>query len=108
MPFGIQPIHLIIIIIVALIIFGPQRLPELGRNIGKALTEFRRGTREMTESFREEAAKPTTETTAPATSNPATAPASQPAASRFCTNCGTVNAAEARFCKNCGTQLAVG
>ncbi len=106
MPFGIQPIHLIIIVIVALIIFGPQRLPELGRNLGKALTEFRRGTREMTDAFREEATKPTTEPAVPAASTAAPISTVQPAASRFCTQCGTVNPVDARFCKNCGAQLA--
>lgn len=54
MPFGLQPIHLIIIAIVALVIFGPSRLPELGRSLGKAITEFRKGMREMTEGMKEE------------------------------------------------------
>jgi sec-independent protein translocase protein TatA len=39
--FGLQPWHLIVILVVALIIFGPQRLPEIGRAIGKSITEFR-------------------------------------------------------------------
>jgi sec-independent protein translocase protein TatA len=37
MPFGIQPMHLLMIGIVALIIFGPSRLPELGRGLGPGL-----------------------------------------------------------------------
>jgi sec-independent protein translocase protein TatA len=39
--FGLQPWHLIVILVVALIIFGPQRLPEIGRAIGKSISEFR-------------------------------------------------------------------
>ena len=58
MPFGIQPLHLLIIAVVALLIFGPSRLPEIGRGIGKALKEFQRGTKEMGESFKEEVTKP--------------------------------------------------
>jgi sec-independent protein translocase protein TatA len=58
MPFGIQPIHLIIVAIVALIIFGPSRLPELGRSLGKSITEFRKGMKEMTEGMREELQNP--------------------------------------------------
>jgi sec-independent protein translocase protein TatA len=54
MPFGLQPWHLIVIAIVALIVFGPRRLPEIGHGIGKALTEFRKGAREMSEGFHEE------------------------------------------------------
>jgi len=51
MPFGIQPIHIFLIIIVALLLFGPKRLPEMGRNIGKAISEFRNGTKEITDSL---------------------------------------------------------
>ncbi len=39
--FGLQPLHLIIILVVALLIFGPQRLPEIGRAFGKSIAEFR-------------------------------------------------------------------
>jgi sec-independent protein translocase protein TatA len=66
MPFGIQPIHLIVVAIVALIIFGPRRLPEIGRGIGRALNEFRQGASEMTQSFQQEVSKPVTPTTAAA------------------------------------------
>ena len=52
MPFGLQPIHLIAILVVALLIFGPKRLPEIGRYIGKTLTEFRAGTQELTHNLR--------------------------------------------------------
>ncbi len=58
MPFGIQPIHLILIAIVALIIFGPSRLPELGRSLGKSITEFRKGMKEMTDGMKEELRTP--------------------------------------------------
>ena len=54
MPFGIQPIHIVVIVVVALLIFGPKRLPEMGRSIGRAINEFRNGTREVTDSLREE------------------------------------------------------
>ena len=36
-----QPTHLIIILIIALIIFGPGKLPELGSSIGKAIKGFK-------------------------------------------------------------------
>jgi sec-independent protein translocase protein TatA len=100
MPFGIQPLHIVVIVVVALIIFGPSRLPEIGRGLGKALNEFRKGTKEMTEGFRDEVTKPVESPSAPA------APA-QPLAEggQFCTQCGVANPAGARFCNKCGAQL---
>jgi TatA/E family protein of Tat protein translocase len=41
MPFNIGPLELIVVLIVALIVFGPKRLPELGRSLGKGIREFR-------------------------------------------------------------------
>lgn len=99
MPFGLQPLHLIIILVVALLIFGPKRLPEIGRYIGKTLTEFRAGTQELSESFREEVSKPI----------PPHATSSQTSsadAGNFCPNCGVPNTPEARFCASCGKALA--
>ena len=58
MPFGLQPLHLLVIAVVALLIFGPKRLPDIGRGIGRAWTEFRKGSREMAENLREEFNKP--------------------------------------------------
>lgn len=37
-----QPMHLVIIIGIALIIFGPSRLPELGKGIGKGIRDFKK------------------------------------------------------------------
>ncbi|WP_073239530.1 twin-arginine translocase TatA/TatE family subunit [Desulforamulus putei] len=39
-----QPTHLILILIVVLIIFGPGKLPEVGKAMGKTVSEFRRAT----------------------------------------------------------------
>ena len=134
MPFGIQPWHIIVIVVVALIIFGPSKLPELGRSIGKSITEFRRGTREMTESFKSEISQPDepvhpaaipmqttpaqTVYAPPAAPVPVPAPTAYQAAAgtadtsepkaaggNFCTNCGAPNAPTARFCNNCGAQI---
>ena len=44
-PLGVP--ELIIIFIIALLVFGPKRLPELGRTIGKAMAEFRRASNEL-------------------------------------------------------------
>lgn len=46
--------ELLIIGVVALIVFGPRKLPELGRSLGKSLQEFRRATNELKHTLDEE------------------------------------------------------
>jgi sec-independent protein translocase protein TatA len=46
--------ELIIIFTVALIVFGPRKLPELGRSLGKSLQEFKRASNELKHTLDEE------------------------------------------------------
>jgi sec-independent protein translocase protein TatA len=46
--------ELIIIFVVALIVFGPRKLPELGRSLGKGLSEFKRASNELRHTLDEE------------------------------------------------------
>jgi sec-independent protein translocase protein TatA len=83
--------ELIIIFVIALIIFGPRKLPELGRSLGKSLAEFKRASNELKSTLEEEirieeqqqraeAAKPAAHTTTEAGATPtvfATAPAEE-------------------------------
>lgn len=41
--FDISPLQIMLVLALALIVFGPKRLPELGRNLGKGLRDFRGG-----------------------------------------------------------------
>jgi TatA/E family protein of Tat protein translocase len=45
---------MVVIFFVALILFGPKKLPELGKTIGKALTEFRRASNDLKATFERE------------------------------------------------------
>ena len=38
---GIGPMEIFVVLIIALVIFGPQKLPEMGRSLGKAIREFK-------------------------------------------------------------------
>jgi sec-independent protein translocase protein TatA len=47
----IGPTELLLILGLVLIVFGPRKLPEIGKAIGKGLKEFRQATREIKESI---------------------------------------------------------
>ncbi len=49
---NVGPWEMMVIAVVALLVFGPNRLPELGRSLGRALREFRRASRELREEVR--------------------------------------------------------
>jgi sec-independent protein translocase protein TatA len=50
--FNIGPTELLVILIIALLVFGPKRLPEVGRTIGKSIREFRRASEELRDDLR--------------------------------------------------------
>ncbi|MDD2335729.1 MAG: TatA/E family twin arginine-targeting protein translocase [Geobacteraceae bacterium] len=53
--FGFGMPQILIILAIALIIFGPQKLPELARTLGKALADFKRAANDFKSSIEEEA-----------------------------------------------------
>jgi TatA/E family protein of Tat protein translocase len=75
-PLGVP--ELVIILVVALIFFGPRKLPELGRSLGKSLNEFKRASNELKstldEEIRMEERRSQPSPTAPASTDPADLP----------------------------------
>jgi sec-independent protein translocase protein TatB len=69
--FGIGMTELLVILVVALIVFGPTRLPELARSLGRAMAEFRRASTDLRQTFRDAVEEPKT---APSPAAPAIAP----------------------------------
>ncbi len=86
--FGLQPTHLILILVVALLIFGPSRLPEIGRSVGQTMKEFQRATKEVTREV-EAGLQAPIET-------------AQPVAQAVCTACGKPIQTGMKFCPECG------
>ena len=61
--FGLGAPEIIVILLIALVIFGPKKLPELGKSLGQGIREFRRGTaglkEELESSFKDDPAPQT-------------------------------------------------
>jgi sec-independent protein translocase protein TatA len=74
-PIGMP--ELVIIFVIALIIFGPRKLPELGKSLGRSLNEFKRASNELKSTLEDEirVEEQRTATAAPAKPAPTPAPA---------------------------------
>src|SRR2546428_3740966 len=90
--------ELIIILVIALIIFGPRKLPELGRSLGKSIGEFKRASNELRSTIEdeirvEETKEKVTQTAAATPPAPTPAPSPSPSpdatAATHTTNTGT-------------------
>ena len=66
--------ELIVIFVIALIIFGPRKLPELGRSLGKSLNEFKRASNDLRSTLDEEIRQDERKQAAPAPTAPAIVP----------------------------------
>ena len=73
MPFNIGPFELLLVLILALLILGPGKLPEVGNALGKTIREFRKASSDIEEAVRvapataaSAAAKPVATVTPPA------------------------------------------
>jgi TatA/E family protein of Tat protein translocase len=51
---SIGPAELVLIFVIALLVFGPKKLPEIGRSVGKALREFKKTSEEIKSRIEEE------------------------------------------------------
>ncbi len=91
--FGLQPTHLVIILVVALLIFGPSRLPEIGRAMGKTIREFQSATKEATQGLSAELQKPVE----PVAAEP-------PKSQTSCKSCGKPMEVGMKFCPECGAS----
>jgi len=49
-----QPMHLLIILVVGLFLFGPKKLPELGKGLGEGIRGFKRALNDVTDATKED------------------------------------------------------
>lgn len=76
---NITPIHLVLILVIALLVLGPGKLPDVGAALGKSIREFRKAAGDLQESVNVTAA-PTQPAASAAATPPTAAPIAQPAA----------------------------
>ena len=107
MPFQIEPTDIIVIILLAMLIFGSSRLPEIGRGLGRSIVEFRKGIHETTGSYQEENSPSAGHEPPVLTSPPQRESAVATGADHgnFCTQCGAPNPHGAKFCNQCGQSI---
>jgi sec-independent protein translocase protein TatA len=70
--------ELVIIFVIALIIFGPRKLPELGKSLGRSINEFKRASNELKNTLEDEIRVEEQRTTAPPKPAPPAADSSVP------------------------------
>jgi TatA/E family protein of Tat protein translocase len=79
---NIGPVELVIILVIALLILGPGRLPDVGSALGKSIREFRKAATDVQDSVKLDAAPtaaPPAAPAAPTVAPPAAAPVASPA-----------------------------
>jgi sec-independent protein translocase protein TatA len=102
---ALQPGHLIVILVIVLLIFGPGKLPELGKAMGDGLRELKKATGGEDKDAAAAASTTATTTTAPPTSSVTPISAAPTMAARTCPSCrGSVPVGD-KFCGNCGASM---
>lgn len=98
----LQPWHLILLAIVALLLFGAKRLPELGKGLGEGLKGFREGIKGVPDPAQQTAANPALQATASAKAN-YRCPSCK---NLFAANAPNANVADEKgFCPECGASF---
>ena len=98
--FGIGLPELFLIMLLALVVIGPERLPEVASQVGRTVADLKRQANQLTSEFQsslEDAARERKQQR----QEPST-----PLTAQTCASCGAQSPAEARFCASCGHSLA--
>src|ERR1700682_2491144 len=110
---ALQPAHLIVILVIVLLVFGPGKLPELGKAMGDGLRELKKAT--GGEEHKDTATTPASTSATAVAPPPAPAPrasstvtpigAAPTLATRACPSCRGAVPVGDKFCGNCGATI---
>lgn len=89
---GFEIPEILIILVLALILFGPDKLPEYGAKLGRFISRMRQAASEVTQPF-QEAMRPDSQPPSPFIQE------------QFCHQCGHTLEADFAFCPRCGRRL---
>jgi sec-independent protein translocase protein TatA len=102
MGYGVlQPWHVIVILVIVLVIFGPGKLPMLGKAVGESMKDFKKAISDEPKSETPEAAAPET---ASAVGSAVVSPATP---TRECATCHKPVPVTDKFCGSCGAAQPV-
>jgi len=82
MPFNIGPFELLLVLVLALLVLGPGKLPEVGSALGRTIREFRKASTDVEEAVRLEPATPAAASAKPVTTTPTAESSEAPAEDR--------------------------
>ena len=82
MPFGIGPFELIVVLVIALLVLGPGKLPDVGSALGKSIREFRKAASDIEDATKVDTAPPPAAAIPAPPATPAQTSNDQPAESR--------------------------
>jgi sec-independent protein translocase protein TatA len=102
---ALQPGHLIVILVIVLLIFGPGKLPELGKALGDGMRELKKATGGGEgDAHASTTGTATTTTAAPGAATAVAAPTPNGGATRTCGACHGTVAVGDKFCGHCGAS----
>jgi len=94
---ALQPGHLILVLVIVLVIFGPGKLPQLGKAVGDGLRELKRATNDEPTTNHKAIEQPTL---------PVAAASAVATPSRACSQCNAAVPVTDRFCGACDANLS--
>jgi sec-independent protein translocase protein TatA len=102
---ALQPGHLIVVLVIVLLVFGPGKLPELGKAVGDGLRELKKATGDNADKDANQAASTTTTTAPTASTSPVAGTNGVAAGTRICAKCNAIVPVGDKFCGVCGSSM---